>query len=79
MEPEVLGAININVLGLATYDPAKHESRDQLIENLDVQLLPIFDQCYQASITTVGELMDGPTEYHAIIREHQLLPHLGSC
>ena len=47
LSPAVLGSININVLGLSTYDPAKPESKNTLIEQLDDQLLPLFDQCNQ--------------------------------
>ena len=46
------------------------------MEDLDARLLPLYQHCERASISTVGALIDAPIAYSLPITEHRLIPQI---
>ena len=68
--------MHISILGSATYEVNIPKGQVEIVEELDAQLLPLFQHCERGSISTLEALMSAPIEITLPLTMHRLIPQV---
>ena len=63
-------------IGHAVHDPRMPSLRDQVLEAMDPQLLPVWEFCEARNVKKITDLEGAPKQTMQLLKNHRLLPEI---
>ena len=64
------------MLGHAEYDPRNPQTAEQIREELDPRLIPLYDYCEENNVIVPNQLKHAPSNVLMLFEDHRLRPQI---